>query len=206
MNSIFASEIRLYLANGQRHRYFQEGVSLVANIFDDSDVDIFTRSSLIYNGERNVTEYAGQDVVGLSVFARWPNEYFFARERSLGVIVKDIGIESGTVGRSNEAESKLVLKPKDVSRIEKRSPRINSEIEFVSGVRLFLEFTQMVEQGISEPTVLNYIFSHPSLCCRRLGGGLSIWNTAHIISWEHGPQIAKPSWVDSPRSNCSVDQ
>lgn len=184
MNLVRANEIRLHLCNGERHTYYQDGLTLAPSIVDDSDREIFHRAGLIHDGEKLILDYHGQDVFGITVLAMWPYETFFERERLLGIVVKEIGY-----GATSKGEPEWNQSGTGLGQNSSRMLKIFTEIEFSTGTKLFLEFTQVAEEGISEELVLNHIFSHPSLCCRRIGGGLSIWNTEHIVSWSNFPRL-----------------
>ena len=189
MNPISATSIRLHLTSGLRHTYHRVGLSLVANIFDDSDGDIFTRPGLIFDGEKVLDEYSGDDIIGVTVMAKWPYEHFFERERSLGIMAVELNSKpSFSDGCSEETRAGSHSRPR-VATIGERRRKIYTEIEFLGGKKLRVEFSQLVEPGINESAVVNHIFSHSSLTCRRIEGGLSIWNTDRIVSWTNFPQV-----------------
>jgi hypothetical protein len=188
MNLLFASEIGLHLATGRRHTFYQEGLFLVPSISDDSDPSIFDRPGYVHDGEKVITKYGGNDVFGITVLARWPYDFFFERERALGIVVREIG-QDGEGAHQINCACNWNSTPFVVNPATDRRPKIYSELQFKTGMKLFLEFTQIAEEGICEDTVLHHIFSHSSLCCRRLGGGLSIWNTDHIVSWQSFPRL-----------------
>ena len=204
MNLLTADEIRLHLCNGQKHTYFQDGLSLLANIYDDSDPDIFRRQGIIRNSKKVISNYKGKEVVGLMLRPKCQFEYFFERERSHGIVVTEIGCES-----SNRTPHDYVPASYEQSGVVK--PIVNervtifTELEFYSGLKVFLEFSQVPEIGIDELAVINHIYSHSSLCCRRLGGGLSIWNTDHILKWTNFPRLeVQPELSDSSDARAST--
>ena len=46
--------------------------------------------------------------------------------------------------------------------------------------------------GMGERAEMHHLFTNPSLACRRLGGGFSLWNTSQIMSWSHSPKLESP--------------
>lgn len=188
MNILTADEIRLHLCSGQKHTYHHEGISLHHGIHDDLDPDIFRRQNLIQDESKVVSHYPGKEVIGVMIRPTWPFDFFFERERSLGIIVTEIGSES-----TNRTPHDVVQEAQQQVRAAKpildRRTSIFTELEFDSGIKVFLEFSQFPEKGIDELAVINHIFSHSSLSCRRLGGGISIWNTDHILQWTNYPQL-----------------
>ena len=182
MKFLAANEIRLHLCNGQKHTYFQDELSLLENIHNDSDPDIFRRQGIIRNRNKVISNYKGKEIIGVILRPECPFDYFFERERSLGVVVTEIGCESANRTPHDYVPAREELfgavKPIVNNRIA-----IFTELEFESGLKVFLEFSQVPETSIDELAITSHIFSHSSLCCRRLGGGLSIWNTDHILRW-----------------------
>ncbi len=203
MNLLTAREIRLHLRNGQKHSYFQDGLSLIGNIQDDTDPDIFRRQGIIRNPKKVISNYQGNEVVGMVLQPNCMFDYFFERERTLGIVVTEIGCES-----SNRTPHDYVPagqnQPWVTKPIINRRIAIFTELEFDSGLKVFLEFCQVPETGIDELAVINHIYSHSSLCCRRLGGGLSIWNTDHILKWTNFPHLEMQQGIgvtSSPRES-----
>ncbi len=133
MNILSADEIRLHLCNGQKHTYFRDGLSLLGNIYDDSDPDIFRRQGIIRDSKKEISNYEGKEVIGLMLRPKLPFEYFFERERSLGIVVTEIGCES-----SNRTPYDCVSARHEqsgvVKELDKKRATIITELEFCSGL------------------------------------------------------------------------
>jgi hypothetical protein len=173
--------IQLHLSTGRKHWFYQENADLVANICSDLDGQIFTRASLIIDGAEDVTAFPGQALIGITILTDPLPETFFERERLARTVVTQISQETFQYRR-------LQL----LSKLEGYRSTLLSELEFTSGERLFLQFSEVAVNGMGERNVLNHLFSRPSLSCRRLEGGFSIWNTSHIVSWSHYPKLEAP--------------
>ncbi|MBI5708061.1 MAG: hypothetical protein HZC36_13855 [Armatimonadetes bacterium] len=174
--------IQLHLITGRKHMFYQDKPELVAAICNDLDGQIFARSSLILDSADDVTAFPGQALIGITIMTDPLPEFFFERERSAKTIITQISQETFQYRR-------LQI----ISKVEGRMGVILSELEFASGERLFLEGTAIAASGMSERSALSHLFAGPSLWCRRLEGGFSIWNTAHIVSWSHYPKLEAPA-------------
>ncbi len=182
LESIQPTGIQVHLTTGRKHMFYQEDKVLVAKICSDFDANVFSRPSLILDSLEDVTAFPGRAMIGITILTDPLPESFYERERQSKTIISQIS-----------SEDFQLRKLKGLSKTEGLRSTILSELEFVSGERLFLEFSEIADTGIAERNILSHLFSKPSLTCRRREGGFSIWNTAHIVSWSHYPKLEVPS-------------
>ena len=173
--------IQLHLITGRKHMFYQENPDLVAIICADLDGQIFTRESLIIDSADDTTAFPGNALIGITILTDPIPESYLEREKTSKTIVNQISQETFQFRR-------LQL----MAKIEGQRGFLLSELEFASGERLFLESSEIAANAMGERAALNHLFSKPSLSCRRLDCGFSIWNTAHIVSWSHYPKLEVP--------------
>src|SRR6185503_12232370 len=118
--------------------------------------------------------FPGHALIGITILTDPIPESYLDREKISKTIVNQISQETFQFRR-------LQL----MAKIEGQRGFLLSELEFASGERLFLESSEIAANAMGERAALNHLFSKPSLSCRRLDFGFSIWNTAHIVSWSH---------------------
>lgn len=181
MSGTQAAGIQLHLTTGRKHWFYQENAELVATILGDLDGHIFSRNSLVINGEDEVSSFPGSALLGITVLTHSLPGCFLEKEKLSKTVVTQISLETFQSGR-------LQL----IAKYEGIRGKLLSEIEFVSGERLYLEFSEIAVSAMDERSVMHNLFSRPSLSCRRLEGGFSIWNTSHIVSWSHYPKLDAP--------------
>ncbi len=182
MNSFQPTGIQLHLITGNKCMFYQESPELVAKICNDMDGRIFSRSSLIIEGKDDVSAFPGNALIGITILTDPLPEFFYERERQSGTVITQISPERYQLRRIQ-----------DLAKLEGERSAILSEIEFISGERLYLEFSEVAVNGFAERKVLHNLFSKPSLSCRRMEGGFTIWNTAHMVSWSHYPKMEVPT-------------
>jgi hypothetical protein len=174
--------VQLHLVTGRKHLFYQEDKDLVQRICGDLDGLIFSRASLVVDSIDGVTAFPGHSLLGISVLTEPIPSSFLARESLSRTIITQISQE-------DFEERRLLAKP----RREGERMVVLSELEFVSGEHLYLEFSEIALSALGERNALHHLFSNPLLSCRRLEGGFSIWNTAHIVSWSHYPKQEVPT-------------
>jgi len=174
--------IQLHLITGHKLLYYQQNAEISTAICNDLDGHIFSRASLVIESIDHVTSVPGNAMIGITVLVNNLPDSFLEREKLSGSKITQISPESFQLRRL-----------RDSPRVEgHRSPTL-SEIEFVSGEHLFHEINEVAVNGLGERDALHHLFKRPSLSCRRLEGGFSIWNTAHIVSWTHFPKLEVPN-------------
>ena len=164
--------IQLHLVSGNKRMFYQEDTDLIAKICDDIDGHVFSRASIIIESALDVIAVPGDALIGISVMTDPLPEFYFKMEQTSKTMVTQISEETfllGAIGSSCQKSS------------DKKGSSL-SELEFVSGEHLFLELAEIAESALSERFALHHLFNHPSLFCRRLEGGFSIWNTKKIVS------------------------
>ncbi|HVL39211.1 MAG TPA: hypothetical protein VM328_07455 [Fimbriimonadaceae bacterium] len=182
MGEFQPSGIQLHLITGRKHMFYQGDASLLNNICSDLDGRVFSRTNLILESLQDVTSFPGHALIGITILTDTIPESFYERERLSKTVITQISQETFQFRRLQ-----------DLAKEEGQRSALLSELEFVSGERLFLEFSEIAVSGMRERNALNHLFAHPSLSCRRLEGGFSIWNTKHIVSWSHYPKLEVPA-------------
>jgi hypothetical protein len=187
--------IQLHLITGNRCMFYQEQPELVEKICKDMDGHIFSRASLIIEGKEDVSAFPGSALIGITVLTDPLPEFFYERERLSGTVITQLSPERFQLRRIN-----------DLAKVEGERSAVLSQIEFVSGERLYLEFSEVAVSGFAERKALNNLFLNPSLSCRRLEGGFTIWNTAHMVSWSHYPKMEVPmnAWQADSIANTTL--
>lgn len=185
METYQSTGIQIHLTTGDKPMFYQELPELVAKICNDLDGRIFTRTSLIIESGEHITTFPGHAMIGITILIDVLPDGFLQREKDSNITISQISEESFHLRRLGY-----------MAKVEGQKGTSLCELQFVSGERLFLEFIEVAVSGMGERTELHHLFAHPSLSCRRLEGGFSIWNTAHIVSWSHYPKIEVPinSW------------
>lgn len=182
MDTFHPFGIQVHLLTGRKHMFYQEDPQLVEAIAQNLSGQIFSRPSLIIDGRDGSMSFPGHAIVGITVVSDPLPESFLKREQASNVVVTQISAETFHIQR-------LRLK----ATLEGVQSALLSEIEFVGGERLYLEFCELGVSGLQERSALGHLFSSPSISCRRADNGFSIWNTAHIVSWSNFPKREVPS-------------
>jgi hypothetical protein len=182
MKNLQPAGIQLHLITGRKRLFYQEDAEIVSEICNDLDGQIFSRASLVMNSADDTTAFPGPSLIGITVLTDPLPDSFLERERTSKTVVTQISSETFQYKR-------LQL----MSKVEGVRGLILSELEFASGEHLFLEFSEVAKSGLGERNALQHLFARPSLSCRRLDCGFSIWNTSHIVSWSHYPKLEAPS-------------
>ena len=184
-----ATEIHLHLTSGYKRAFYQDNISLIKNIFDDLDFQIFARASQIIVGREEAFAFPGTALIGISFQTTLFPDSFVERERLTGTVIRQIEKESFLEKRSKPIEVKDGIRHS-----------IISEIEFSTGKRIYLEASELVQSRLEARLNMHHLFTSPCIYCRRFEGGFSIWNTAHIVSWTHYPSLEVPSnsWQAEP--------
>jgi hypothetical protein len=173
--------IQLHLITGNKRMFYQENAELVAKICNDLDGQIFARASLIIDGPDDVTAFPGHAIVGITILTDPLPACFYEKESASKTVITQITFETFQYKR-------LQLHAK----VEGERGTVLSELEFANGEHLFLEFSEIAVSGLDERKTLHNLFTRPSLSCRRLEVGFSIWNTSHIVSWSLYPKLEVP--------------
>jgi hypothetical protein len=181
VSSINPTSIQLHLITRRKPTYFQDDAYQVAKIFDELEGHIFTRGSLLIDGEDDVIAYAGHALIGVTVNTQLLPKSLTEREALMKAVITQITWED--FQRRRECKQEKIVGERTY---------VVSELEFVTGELLFLEFNEIALGAMGERSVLQHLFSRPSLFCRTLDGGFSVWNTAHIVSWSHYPKLDTP--------------
>jgi hypothetical protein len=185
MENLQPITIQLHLTSGLKRVFHQDNPRLIATIFDEFDGRLFTQPTLIIESRDSVTAFSSHSLIGISILTdQVPNSLSLREGRSKTVVTEIT------------QENYLQLRHQNIPKVEGVRSNILSEIVFVSGQHLYLEFSEIAIGGMGERAELHHQFSNPSLACRRLGGGFSLWNTAQIVSWSHSPKLESPdtSW------------
>ncbi len=181
MSKFQPTGIQFHLVTGDKRMFYQEDADVVDGICKDLDGHVFARESLIIEGADDVIAIPGRALIGITILTDPLPSSFLEKERLSRTVTTQISRETYQFRRLQA-----------MSKVEgQRSPTL-SELVFINGEHLFLEFSEIASSRLGERDALHHLFSHPALSCRRLEGGFCIWNTGHIVSWSHYPKLEVP--------------
>ena len=175
-------EIDLHLINGGTHKFIQNDPVLAQRVLQQISPRIFTQPSLVVTGYNRSAAYAGATLIGISLLVE---------------TIPDDLLKSGPL-----PTLPLEITQADYQARQSAMPAVGEgqtpvsvlEIEFTSGHRLWLEVARpAATSGLQERHLLHNLFSMPGLLCRRLGGGVSLWNGAQMASCSFTPELDAPS-------------
>ena len=175
-------EIDLHLINGRTHKFIQNDPVQARRILQQISPKIFAQPSLVITGYNQSAAYAGATLIGISLLMeRIPEELL------------DSGPLPALPLEITQAEYQA--RQSAMPAVGEGSPPASVlEIEFTSGRRLWLEFPlPATTSGLQERHLLHNLFSMPGLLCRRLGGGVSLWNGMQVASCSFAPELDAPS-------------
>lgn len=182
-------ELHLHLANGRTHKWVQNDEELAAQIIAQITPKIFAQPSLVLHDESSVTAYPGTALLGLSVLM----------EEIPETLLQLIGSPSThSAGMWAITEDEYAAKQRAVQPIIDGEPFLMLiEIELSNGQRIWIEnHLKKAVPAMQQRQILHQIFEKPTFACRRLDGGLSVWNRAHFVSFSLRPKPTVPanSW------------
>jgi hypothetical protein len=163
-------EMQLHLTSGNTHTFTQNDPASVRQILRQVGPQIFSQPSLVLYGPSQVKAYPGSALVGLSLQLDPRLDPWLQRDASL--FIHEITQEEY---RAKQRTDKPVNGQKMVS--------LFTEAEMTSGRRLWFEVeVPPAADGFGERQMLHHVFTLPSVVCRGLHGGLSLWNRAQMVS------------------------
>lgn len=174
--------IQIHLASGNKRMFYQDNAEQADRILKDLDGRVFTRDTVIIEGPDAIHAFPSNELIGISIITDLMPESFMEMERASETVVSQIA-QDAYLFQHHQYLTKVVGKMSSTF----------SELEFVSGERLFFEMQGITENIPGERFALNHLFKSPSLFCRRLHGGFSIWNTRKVVSWTLYPKLESPS-------------
>lgn len=171
-------EISLHLSNGRTHRFVQNDPSLAQQTIEQIGPKIFSRPSLIISGSHRSSAYAAASLLGVSLQG-----------------VPEESLESARPVAQEITEADYLAKQPGMAPAVPGEPLVSVvEIEFSSGHRLWLELhVAQASSPMKGRHLLNNIFSLPTLVCRNLDGGLSLWNVGQMVSSCLTPELDAPT-------------
>ena len=173
--------IQVHLINGTTREFQQDNPEAIAAICNNLDGRVFTEANLIIAGKHEAIAFSGHALIGVSILTDQIPNSIKLREDLLKTVVTQIS-----------KESYLDLRNNNMPKVTGIRSNILSEIVFLNGQQLFLEFSEIAIGGLGERAEMHHLFTNPSLACHRLGGGFSLWNTAQMASWSHSPKLEAP--------------
>ena len=172
-------ELHLHLLNGTTRTFVQNDPDLARQLLRQMGPRVFAQPALILHGPDQVTAFPGSALAGLSILMDPLPEELLRLDPFPCVEVTQ---EEYQAERYTQA-----------GIIEGRPFLMLSEVEMSSGRRLWFAI-QVSEAmgGFQERQMLHNAFTLPSLISRRLGGGLSLWNRAQMVSCSFSPKPDVP--------------
>ena len=183
-------ELIIHLASGTTHRFFQNDPQLVEQTVQQLNPKIFSQDVVPVHGENLLAAYPGKLLEGVSVVInplpqKWQDF----------IPVHDLGI----------ADSREITEADYLMKRGRLNPAAQPftmliAAEMASGHRFWVEEVagesnpqEVVRRPSFERHIVHTIFTRPPLVCRRLGGGLSLWNRAHMVGCMLSPNPAAPT-------------
>lgn len=163
-------EIELYLTSGNTHTFIQNDPTAVRQILRQIGPKVFAQPSLVLYGQSRVMAYPGSALVGLRLRMDPQLNPWLLRDASpfIQEITQEEYQAKQRMDRTSGVSSPLSL---------------FTEAEMISGRRLWFEVeVPAAADGFGERQMLHHVFTLPSVVCRGLGGGLSLWNRAQMVS------------------------
>ena len=174
-------ELHLYLKNGDTHKFAQSDPDLIRQTLSQINHKVFAQPALLIHGDDVATAYPGSALNGI------------------GVVIDSVPAEllrldpHGLMEQISEEDYHFERR-RAAPIVEGRPFVMLSEIGFSSGLKLWLK-SHVTEAGmdVQERQMLHHAFSPPTVVCRRLGGGISIWNRAQMLSYSFSPKPKTPA-------------
>ena len=167
-------ELHLHLLDGTTRTFVQNDPDLARQLLRHVGPRVFSQPALILRGPDQVTALPGSALLGLSILMDPLHEELLRLDPFPCV---EITREEYQAERYAQADI-----------IEGRSSLMLSEVEMSSGRRLWFAIQALEAVGaFQERHMLHNAFALPSLVSRRLGGGLSLWNRAQMVSCSFSP-------------------
>lgn len=181
-NEYNPTSIQLHLITGRKAMFYLEDAVKASEICEELDGHVFTKGSLIIEGLDTVAAFSGSALVGITVLTSGLPKSFEDREAMMRTVVTQLS-EPSFQQRKDFCKDK----------VQGERSCVVSELEFVTGEHLYLEFNEIAVGDMGERSVLTNLFTRPSIFCRTLEGGFGVFNTAHIVSWSHHPKLDVPT-------------
>ncbi|BDI28771.1 hypothetical protein CCAX7_008220 [Capsulimonas corticalis] len=174
-------ELHLYLKNGDTHKFVQHDPELIRQTLSQINHKVFAQPALLIHGDDVATAYPGSALNGIGVVIDpVPEELLRLDPHGL---MEQISEEDYQFERRRAAPI-----------IEGRPFVMLSEIGFSSGLKLWLKaHVSEAAMGLQERQMLHNTFAPPTVVCRRMGGGVSIWNRAQMLSYSFSPKPKTPT-------------
>lgn len=164
-------EMELYLTSGNTHTFTQDDPAAVRQILHQLGPKVFAQPSLVLYGASRVMAYPGSALVGLRLRMESQVDPWLLRDASpfIHEITQEEYLDKQRQGNPLGGLNKPLS--------------LFTEAEMVSGRRLWFEVeVPPAADGFGERQMLHHVFTLPSIVCRGLGGGLSLWNRAQMVS------------------------
>ena len=183
-------ELYVHLASGVTHRFIQNDQNLADQILQQIHPKMFHQDVVSVYSENLLTAYPGKSLEGVSVVM---NPLPGALLALLPVSDLDI-VDCREITGADYNLKRLQWDPTT------QPFTMLVAVEMASGHRFWAEEeaagvdpTVTMRRPSFERHIVHTIFSRPPLVCRRLGGGLSLWNRSQMASCALSPRPAAPN-------------
>jgi len=192
-------ELQLHLVNGNTHRFMQNDPELVQEMLSQIHHRVFSQPTLIVAGESQIRVYQVSSIAGITIIMDHLPIELLILDRAAPSILWE------TTHEEYAEKQRYALPQPDADKTS-----VFSEVEMTNGRKFCIE-TQVSksESGTDVRNILNYVFKLPNMICRRRGGGgISIWNRAHIVSLSFSPkpEAQLVSWPADFMTEPSLDR
>lgn len=179
-------EVHLHLVNGNTHKFIQKDPVAADQILTQFNLKVFSLPSLVIFGDKKVATYQGSALVGVSILMKHVPDELLQINRNPDITIHEI---SQDIYHSRQKD---LIPP-----VAGQPLVLLQEIEFITGLKIWIEtHIPHAASGIQERHLLHNWFQEKSLLCHRLGGGITMWSRAHIVSCTISPtpEVPSTSW------------
>jgi hypothetical protein len=178
-------ELHIHLVNGSTHKFVQNDPQAVEQVLQQMNQTVFTQPTIVLFGQNSVTTYPTSALIGFSIIMEPVPD-------SLLRLTGKLRHGAGGFQEITEAEYKAGLQEMLPVIAGQPAVRLN-EIEFLGGHRLWLELSvTAAANDMQERQIVKHAVEGPNVVCHRIGGGISIWNRARMISYSFTPKPEVP--------------
>lgn len=173
-------EIHVHLSNGNVHRFAQNDPKHIEALLDRLKGRVFNHPTLTFFDANQAVTYPGSALSGLSLILDPLPE----------ALQKLTEIPAwGVRGIAEISESEYqTLGSRSEHHAEGEEFLSLQAIEMVSGYRFYIAVdVERAVAALQERQMIAHAFEGPELVYRRRGGGLCIWNRAHMVSQHFSP-------------------
>ncbi len=183
-------EFHLHLINGNTHKFVQKDPNSAEQILNQFNLKVFSLPSVIISCDNKIVTYQGSSLMGVSLMMKEIPDEILKMNRNTNIFLQEITEEDF---HARHIELKPVVEYQPIVML--------NQIEFITGKKIWIEaHIPHAATGIQERQLLHNWFLEKILLCHRIGGGITMWSRAHMMSCTISPKPEVPSnsWPAEP--------